>query len=145
MSTTTSDDQLAEIRRRIARLQVLAQTGLVAERARIQRHLDALHQEEASILAAVRRAPDEVEEAFVKANPGLPRDAIAVTCDSRRLGEVRICIGKDFRFRSCPETDARACRREQVVMPPVRGGSARRALSMISRACAGIGGLTGSQ
>ena len=42
--------------------------------------------------------PDEVEEAFVKANPGLTRDAIAVTCDSRRLGEVRICMGKDFRL-----------------------------------------------
>jgi hypothetical protein len=61
MSTTTIEDQLAEVRRRIARLQVLAQTGLVAERARIQRHLDALHQEDASILAAVR-GPDEVEE-----------------------------------------------------------------------------------
>jgi len=68
--------------------------------------------------------PDEVEEAFVKANPGLVRDAIAVTCDSRRLGEVRICIGKDLRFRSCPETHARACRRDKVVMPPIRQGSA---------------------
>jgi ribonuclease T2 len=67
--------------------------------------------------------PDEVAEAFVKVNPGLTRDAIAVTCDSRRLGEVRLCLGKDFRFRSCPEIDARACRREKVVMPPVRGGS----------------------
>jgi hypothetical protein len=62
MSTTTIEDQLAEVRRRIARLQALAQTGLVAERARIQRHLDALHQEEAFVLAAERRAPDEVEE-----------------------------------------------------------------------------------
>ena len=62
MSTTTIEDQLAEVRRRIDRLQALAQTGLVAERARIQRHLDALHQEEASVLAAARRAPDEVEE-----------------------------------------------------------------------------------
>jgi ribonuclease T2 len=69
-------------------------------------------------------SPEEVEEAFVKANPGLARDAVTVTCDSRRLGEVRICIGKDFRFRSCPEIDARACRRDKVVMPPVRGGSA---------------------
>jgi ribonuclease T2 len=68
--------------------------------------------------------PDEVEEAFVKANPGLARDGMAVTCDSRRLGEVRICFGKDLRFRSCPEIDARACRREQVVMPAVRGASA---------------------
>ena len=62
MSTTTIEDQLADIRRLIARLQVLAQTGLVADRARIQRHLDALHQEEASVLAAARQTPDEVEE-----------------------------------------------------------------------------------
>ena len=62
MSTTTIEDQLAEIRRRIDRLQALAQAGVAAERARIQRHLDALHQEEASVLAAARRAPDEVEE-----------------------------------------------------------------------------------
>ncbi len=68
--------------------------------------------------------PDEVEEAFVRANPGLTRDAIAVTCDHRRLGEVRICIGKDLQFRACPEIDARACRRDKVVMPPVRAGSA---------------------
>src|SRR5258707_2828226 len=68
--------------------------------------------------------PDEVEEAFVKANPGLPRDGIAVTCDSRRLGEVRICLGRDLRFRACPDIDARACRREQLVMPPVRGANA---------------------
>jgi ribonuclease T2 len=40
------------------------------------------------------------------------------------LGEVRICVGRDLRFRSCPEIDARACRREKVVMPPVRGGGA---------------------
>jgi ribonuclease T2 len=69
-------------------------------------------------------SPGEVEDAFVRANPGLARDAIAVTCDSRRLGEVRICLGKDLRFRACPETDARACRRDKVVMPPVRQGSA---------------------
>jgi ribonuclease T2 len=68
--------------------------------------------------------PEEVEEAFVQANPELTRDAISVTCDSRRLGEVRICLAKDFRFRACPEIDARACRRDQVVMPPVRGDSA---------------------
>src|SRR5712691_5366941 len=68
--------------------------------------------------------PDEVEEAFVAGNPGLARDAVAVTCDSRRLSEVRICLGKDLRFRACPEIDARACRREKVVMPPVRGDAA---------------------
>jgi ribonuclease T2 len=70
--------------------------------------------------------PDEVEEAFVEANAGLTRDAIAVTCGGRRLDEVRICIGKDLRFRPCPEIDSRACRRDKVVMPPVRGGNALR-------------------
>jgi ribonuclease T2 len=66
--------------------------------------------------------PDEVEEAFVKANPGLARDGIAIGCDNRRLREVRICLSKDMRFRDCAEVDRRACRRERLVMPPVRGG-----------------------
>jgi len=67
-------------------------------------------------------APDEVEEAFVKANPGLGRDGNAVTCDSRRLSEVRVCVGRDFRFRACPDIDSHACRRDKVVMPPLRQG-----------------------
>ena len=67
-------------------------------------------------------APADLEEAFIKVNPGLSSSAISVTCDSRRLSEVRICLSKDLQFRSCEEIDRRACRREQVLMPPVRGG-----------------------
>jgi len=67
-------------------------------------------------------SPDEVEEAFVKANPGLSRTGIAVTCGSTRLGEVRICMTKDLRFRDCAEIDRRACSRDRLVMPPIRGG-----------------------
>jgi len=67
-------------------------------------------------------SPNEVETAFVKANPGLKQTAIAVTCDSRRLNEVRLCVNKDFSFRDYPEIDRRACRRDRLVMPPVRGG-----------------------
>lgn len=66
--------------------------------------------------------PNEIEEAFVNANPGMDRDAIAVVCDSRRLSEVRVCMSKDFQFRACPEVERRACRRDKVVMPPMRGG-----------------------
>jgi ribonuclease T2 len=66
--------------------------------------------------------PDEVEEAFVKANPGLSRTGIAVTCGGTRLSEVRICMSKDLRFRDCAEIDRRACRRDKLTMPPVRGG-----------------------
>jgi ribonuclease T2 len=67
-------------------------------------------------------APTELEDAFIKANPGLSSSAISVTCDSKRLNEVRICLSKDLQFRSCEEIDRRACRREQVLMPPLRGG-----------------------
>ena len=67
-------------------------------------------------------APGEIEEAFIKANPGLSSSAISVTCDSRRLSEVRLCLSKDLQFRSCEEIDRRACRRDEVLMPPIRGG-----------------------
>jgi ribonuclease T2 len=67
-------------------------------------------------------APDDLEAAFIKANPGLSSSAIAVTCDRKRLSEVRICLSKDLQFRSCEEIDRRACRRDEVVMPPMRGG-----------------------
>lgn len=67
-------------------------------------------------------APAEIEAAFIKANPGLSPAAIAVTCDSKRLSEVRICMSRDLHFRACEEIDRRACRRDRVVMPPVRGG-----------------------
>jgi len=44
-----------------------------------------------------------------------------VTCDTRRLSEVRICMTKELQFRDCPEVDRRACRRDKIVMPPIRG------------------------
>ena len=66
--------------------------------------------------------PDAVEEAFVQANPGLTRKGITVGCDNKRLREVRICLSKELAFRECDDVDSRTCRREQVVMPPVRGG-----------------------
>jgi ribonuclease T2 len=66
--------------------------------------------------------PQEVEDAFIKSNPGLTPAAIAVDCSAKRLREVRICMTKEFGFRECPEVDRRSCRREKLVMPPVRGG-----------------------
>jgi ribonuclease T2 len=67
-------------------------------------------------------APADIEDAFVKVNPGLSTSAIAVTCNRTRLSEVRICLSKDLQFRSCEEIDRRGCRRDQVTMPPMRGG-----------------------
>lgn len=67
-------------------------------------------------------APGDAEKAFLDANPGLPADGAAVTCDRHYLREVRICMTTDLAFRACPEIDSRACRLAKVVMPPMRGG-----------------------
>jgi ribonuclease T2 len=66
--------------------------------------------------------PDDVAEAFVKANAGLSRASVAVGCDSKRLNEVRVCLGKDFSFHDCAEVARRTCRRDRIAMPAVRGG-----------------------
>jgi ribonuclease T2 len=65
--------------------------------------------------------PAAVTDAFIKANSGLAADGVAVDCDKKRLTEVRLCLTKDLKFRACPEIVKRSCRRDQVVMPPVRG------------------------
>jgi ribonuclease T2 len=70
---------------------------------------------------ALNVTPDEVEDAFVKANPGMSRTGVAVTCSSTKLSEVRICMTRDLKFRECQDVDKRACRRDKLVMPPVRG------------------------
>ncbi len=72
--------------------------------------------------SALTVAPAEVEEAFVKANPGLKPESISISCGSRRLEEVRICMTRDLQFRGCEEIARRSCRRDKLIMPPVRGG-----------------------
>ncbi len=84
-----------------------------------------------SLNAPLAVTPGAVADAFIKANPGLSPDAIAVECDRKRLTEVRLCMSKDLSqetsektpFHGCPEVAKRSCRRDQVVMPPVRGGN----------------------
>jgi ribonuclease T2 len=67
-------------------------------------------------------APAEIEEAFIKANPGLNPGAISVTCDSKRVSEVRVCLTKELQFRDCAELERRSCQRPKLAMPSVRGG-----------------------
>jgi ribonuclease T2 len=72
--------------------------------------------------AALTVTPEEVESAFINANPGLKPDGISISCGGRRLDEIKICMTRDLQFRGCEEIARRACRRDQLVMPPVRGG-----------------------
>ncbi len=67
-------------------------------------------------------APGEVAEAFFKANPGMTPRNFAIDCDSKRLSEIHICLGKDLSFHDCPEVTRRSCRRGRVAMPATRGG-----------------------
>lgn len=60
---------------------------------------------------------DEIEALFMKANPGLARDGVAVGCDGGRLTEVRICMTRSLGFRACDEVDRKACRQRIVTLP----------------------------
>lgn len=64
-------------------------------------------------------SPDDVAAAFVKANPGLPRTALAVARDASRLTEVHVRMAKDFTFYDCADVVSRACKRDKVAMPAV--------------------------
>ena len=92
------------------------------ETVRKARALVKIPAEFIELKAPLTVTPAEIETAFVKANPGLSAEGIAVRCDKRRLREVRICLSREFRFQNCPEIDRRSCRRESLTMPPVRGG-----------------------
>ncbi|HEY6259118.1 MAG TPA: ribonuclease T2 [Xanthobacteraceae bacterium] len=69
----------------------------------------------------ITATPAEIADAFVQANPGLTRASVAIACDAKRLTEVRICVGKDLKFHECADVEQHACRRAQVVMPPLHG------------------------
>jgi hypothetical protein len=62
MTTVTFEERLEEIRRQIDHLQARARTGSAEARTRIQPHLDAVRQEEASVRAAVRTADGTAKE-----------------------------------------------------------------------------------
>jgi hypothetical protein len=81
MSTTTIEEQLAEIRGRIDRLRTLERAAAGAERARIRRHLDVVRQEEESVRDAVRHAPDEVEGKLAQLRTRLVVAEHSITAD----------------------------------------------------------------
>ena len=65
-------------------------------------------------------APDELKSEFLRANPQLSPDGIAVFCSGRDLKEVRICFDPALNPRACGGNEARQCRSRMVALPPVR-------------------------
>lgn len=59
----------------------------------------------------------QIETALTSANPGLRSDALAVTCASGRVDEVRICFNKDLSFRTCGEIDRAGCKAKNLELP----------------------------
>lgn len=69
-------------------------------------------------------SPRDVEIEFMRANPWLRPDMIAITCGGpgNRLRDVRICIGRDGQGRRCGDNEdqRKLCRSDQMHVPPVR-------------------------
>lgn len=59
----------------------------------------------------------DVEQAFIAANPGMSARGIAVSCEARRVAEVRICMTRGLEFRRCGEVDERGCDSRRLTMP----------------------------
>jgi ribonuclease T2 len=92
------------------------------ETVRKARAIVKIPQEFTDVKEPLSVTPNAVADAFIKANQGLSENAMAIGCDAKRLTEVRLCLSKDLHFHDCAEIAKRSCNREQVVMPPVRGG-----------------------
>ena len=56
-----------------------------------------------------RIAPDVIEQTFLDANPELKADQITITCKSGHIREARICLTKDFTFRTCGRDVLKDC------------------------------------
>lgn len=70
-------------------------------------------------------SPQEVADAFVRDNPGLKLEMMAVDCrgSGNRLREVRICFSREGEFRRCGSNERRGvCRANRMYVPPVRAG-----------------------
>ena len=69
-------------------------------------------------------SPREVMADFLRANPGLRPDMIEITCEGlgNQLRDVRICLTRDGRLRSCGMNERRGtqCHASQMHVLPVR-------------------------
>lgn len=62
--------------------------------------------------------PEQIADLFTQANPGLPREAIAISCGNNWLTAVEICLDKSLHPIACPAV--RSCRANVVRIAPPR-------------------------
>lgn len=65
---------------------------------------------------------EEVERAFLSANPQLQASMIAVSCKEGLVEEVRVCFSRDGKPQNCGrnEEQSRICRAGKLTLPPVQ-------------------------
>ena len=61
-----------------------------------------------------------VEEAFLRANPGLAPDMVTITCREGRIQEARLCLSKDLTPVPCRRDVVRDCRMKDALFDPIR-------------------------
>lgn len=73
-----------------------------------------------NITSAQNINPEQVKNAFLRANSQMKSDNITVTCRANHLQEVRICLSKDLELTSCKGLAKNSCKSRSVIMPPIR-------------------------
>lgn len=68
----------------------------------------------------VRLPASVVEDAFLKANPGLTRDMLTITCRDGRIQEARLCLSKSLDPVPCGRDVIRDCTLQDALFDPVR-------------------------
>ena len=68
----------------------------------------------------IRLPASVVEDAFIEANPTLPRDAITITCRAGMIEEARICLTDELQPRPCAADTRRDCRMPDAAMEAIR-------------------------
>lgn len=61
-----------------------------------------------------------VEEAFLKANPGLTPDMLTITCRAGRVQEARLCLSRDLIPVPCGADVVRDCTLSDALFDPIR-------------------------
>lgn len=64
-------------------------------------------------------SPEEIERAFLEANPWLTPEMISITCRKANLLDIRVCFGRDLAPRACGtnEEQRRLCPLPKISVP----------------------------
>ncbi len=69
---------------------------------------------------AVKLPAAVVEEAFLKANPGLKADMLTITCRDGMIQEARVCLSRDLTPVPCGRDTIRDCTMTDALFTPLR-------------------------